>query len=283
MTPNNNLSVLPFYDSINKQNHRKDYAFGEIFPLTVPDRRVLPFQIIRPTSPESIIGVKLVNLSTGDRVGILEALGSALTINRFETEGYDIIQCNNILPMNINTPEGQYYLELDDGVQYFYSEVFCIVRNTDNYLTLEYGDEEDLIFEGGRVCYADGFRFRVYLPTQLGRPDYEFSEQVDDRDGYKFIEKQISEKTYKFNFTAPEYLCDAMRLVRMSDYVTVTNKGDSYNVDSFLMTPTWLEGGYLAKVECEFQCDTVIKKLGRASGSEIPNFNNDFNNDFNKN
>ena len=30
---NNNLSVLPFYTNVDEQNHRRPYAYGEVYPL----------------------------------------------------------------------------------------------------------------------------------------------------------------------------------------------------------------------------------------------------------
>ena len=59
MTPNNNLSVLPWYSDIKYQNHRKTYAYGNIYPLFTPARTLLPFQIMRSTRANAIIGVKL--------------------------------------------------------------------------------------------------------------------------------------------------------------------------------------------------------------------------------
>ena len=68
----------------------------------------------------------------------------------------------------------------------------------------------------------------------------------------------------------------------MSDNVIITNKGDEYSADTFLITPKWQEGGFLAAVEAEFQCDTVIKKIGRGTppATNIGDFNDDYNNDY---
>lgn len=73
-----------------------------------------------------------------------------------------------------------------------------------------------------------------------------------------------------------------MRLIRMSDFVTVYSQGRKYDCDTFLITPKWQTQGNLASVECEFECATVVKKIGRGV---IPpetkgDYNNDFNNDF---
>jgi hypothetical protein len=108
-------------------------------------------------------------------------------------------------------------------------------------------------------------------------------EQGETRDGYFFPEKMISEKVYKCNFLAPEYLCDVMRLIRLSDHVVLVDQyGNTYRCDTFLCTPKWQEQGNLANVEVEFTCNTVVKKIGKqyVEPGTDDDFNIDFNNDF---
>lgn len=284
MTPNNNLFPLPWYDSLERQNHRRDYAFGNVFPLITPDRKLLPFQIRRNTRSNGITKLVLRNLQ-GQQIADIRSqmIETGLQIKRFQSEGYDLIIYTGNLPMAITTHEGLYYAEMSDGVQTWYSEVFDIVRTVDEYMMIEWWDEQPLYYEGGHIEY-DGSKYknRVYLQTQVGKPEYNFEEDGEDRDGYFFPEKQVSEKVYKFTFLAPEYLCDAMRIIRMSDHVEITSRGEKYNADSFLITPEWQQQGDLAAVEAEFETDTVIKKIGRAQAVTIKgDFNNDYNNDYN--
>jgi surface protein len=141
------------------------------------------------------------------------------------------------------------------------------------------------LLDDGAVCYKTPL-YRVkhflYLATELGKPDYLFEEEGETRDGYFFPEKQLSEKVYRFTFVAPEYLCDVMRFIRLSDYVIVTDPyGREYKCDTFLITPKWLTQGDLASVECEFQTNTVAKKVGQSvSAVEMGDFNNDYNDDY---
>lgn len=285
MTQNNNLSVLPFYIDINEQNHRKSYAYGAIYPLFAQANMLLPFQIIRPTRANNITLVALHD-KNGNQIALLKQKmdDAGLQIVAFPQYGYDVIIYPANLPLAINQPDGIYYLRISDGVQTWYSDMFTAVSDVSGYLKLEWWDVEDLVFSAGRIVYNDPkFVNRLYLCTELGKPEYPFEEEGEERDGFFFPEKQISEKTYKCTITAPEYLCDVMRLIRMADYVRVTDKyGRVYDVDTFLMTPSWLTQGDLASVEIEFQTDTVVKKVGK--GYVFTNkgdFNNDYNNDFN--
>lgn len=284
MTPNNNLNPLPWYDSIAQQNHRRDYAFGHIYSLITPDRRLLPFQIRRDTRDANITGVILRNVD-GEQIADITTpiIETGLTIKQFAEYGYDLIIYPGVLPMAVNTPEGLYYAELTDGTQTWFSEIFNIVRTVDTYMLIEWWDDQPLYFNNSQI-YFDGEKYknRVYLPTQVGKPEYTFDEDGEDRDGYFFAEKQVSGKTYKFNFLAPEYLCDAMRIIRMSDHIEITSRGEKYVADTFLITPEWQDQGDLAAVDAEFETDTVIKKIGLGYiRTKTGDFNNDYNNDFN--
>lgn len=285
--PNNNTSVLPFYGKLDLQNARKSYAYGAIFPLITPADFILPFQVMRPTRSITALSVFLFDKTGKQVANITQGMKeSGLQIVRFEQYGYDVIVYPGTLPFSSNMMDGTYYLRIYDGVQIWYSDMFTAVQDTSGYTKIEWYDMENMLYDGGIIVYdAPKFKNRLYLCTEIGKPDYEFEEEGETRDGYFFPEKQISEKTYRFQFLAPEYLCDVMRLIRMSDYVTITDKyGRVYHCDTFLITPKWQTQGDLASVEAEFQTSTVVKKIGR--GYIISNkgdYNEDFNNDFDNN
>lgn len=285
MIQNNNISVLPWYTSINEQNHRKSYAYGAIYPLFAPDDRLLPFQIIRNTRSNNVTSVVLYE-KTGKQVANITTYmrETGLQIVRFETLGYDVILYPSILPMPLNQFDGIYYMTLSDGVQTWYSEMFTVVQDVSGYLKIEWWDIENLVFDAGQIVYQNpSFKNSLYLCTELGKPDYEFEEDGEERDGYFFPEKQISVKTFKCTILAPEFLCDIMRFIRMADYIHITDKyGRKYDCDTFLITPKWQTQGDLASVEIEFKTNTVVKKVGRGYMLEKKgDFNGDFNNDFN--
>ena len=285
MTSNNNISVLPFYTNIDEQNHRKSYAYGEIYPLFSQAGMLLPFQIQRTHRNNAISQVRLYR-KDGTFVGTLtQAMTEAgLQIVPFSAYGYDIILFPAVFPISqVNWMDGQYYLTIRDGVQTWYSEIFTVVQNISSYLKIEWYNDDDLVFDGGRFVFTNPqFHNFLYFATEVGKPEYTFEEEGESRDGFFFPEKQLSEKRYKCTILAPEYLCDVMRLIRMCDHVRVTDKyGRIYDCDQFLITPEWQEQGDLASVEIEFETDTVVKKIGR--GYTVPSgadFNGDYNNDY---
>lgn len=285
MIQNNNISVLPWYTSIEQQNHRKSYAYGTIYPLFTPKRTLLPFQIMRNTSSRNITSAQLYDKNGVLFADITTALKeTGLQIVPFASLGYDVIVYPSLLPFAIDTPDGIYYARMTDGVNVWYSEMFTIVGDLSGYLKIEWYDVENLVFDAGQIVYQNPkFHNVLYLCTELGKPEYTFEEEGETRDGYFFPEKQISEKTYRCMALAPEYLCDVMRFIRMSDKVFVTDKyGRQYDCDTFLITPKWQTQGDLASVEIEFETATVAKKIGRGyiTPGRKGDFNNDFNNDF---
>ena len=280
MTPSNNLSVLPFYDSIEQQNHRKSFAFDNVFQLLMPNRTILPFQILRASSSSQIASVMLISCDTGISYNITSTLQSnGLTIIPDANDNMDVIIWNGSYQVPSFVENGTYYIQLIAG-QVWYSDMFTLTGNAGRYMMVEWWDEKTHYFDGGHIFYDGNFRHRLYLDTELGKPEYPFDETGSDRDGYFFPEKQISEKRYKFNFIAPEYLTDAIRLIRLRDFVHVTNKGNLFVCDTFMSNVSWQTQGDLASVDCEFETFTVVKKIpdaayssgGGGGGGTTPSF-----------
>lgn len=295
MTINNNISVLPFYPNINEQNHRKSYAYGEIYPLFSQAGMLLPFQILREHRSNPIAQVLLMR-KDGTTIASLRSpmLEAGLQVVSFTSYGYDVILYPAIFPLSyfvnqqnhqepLTMMDGQYYLSVTDGIQTWYSEVFTVVQQMSSYLKIEWYNDEDLVFDGGRFVFNNPrFHNYLYFATEVGKPEYTFEEEGESRDGFFFPEKQLSEKRYKCTILAPEYLCDVMRLIRMCDHVRITDKyGRIYDCDQFLITPEWQDQGDLASVEIEFETDTVVKKIG--SGRTVAqrgDFNEDYSDDY---
>lgn len=289
MTPNNNLSVLPWYTSIDQQNGRKWWAYGRVYPLITQADFVPPFQIIRSHDENENYNLIAFDIykEDGTLVGHFKQaiLDAGLRIEPFANLGYDVIIFPSMAPVFSNFFDGRYYAVLRDQYTTYYSDVFTVVHDMSRYLKVEWWDNTNLVMDDGIIVYryANNTQYRnfVYLMSDLGKPEYIFEEEGETRDGYFMPIKQLSEKRYKFEFLAPEYLLDVMRLVRLSDNVAITKNGVTYLADTFLMTPEWQGDGDIASVEAEFDTNTVAKKIGLGFiKTSHGDFNNDFNNDF---
>ena len=249
---------------------------------------LLPFQIIREHRNTTTITDFKVYTKDGVLVGTFtqQINEAGIYFKEFETLGYDVIVFPGLLPVFTQFAEGQYYARISDGTQVWYSDVFTVVADIAPYLKIEWWDDADFVMDAGRIVYTDpAFKNIAYLQAEIAKPEYVFDEDVEQRDGYLFPVKMISEKKYKFNFLASEYMLDVMRFIRMADHIKITNAGQIYLPDSFLMTPEWEGEGDVAAVAVEFETDTVAKKLSLAYVREQcrGDFNNDFSNDFNNN
>lgn len=276
----NNLSPLPWYDDISRQNHRKSYV-QKVYPLITPMGYILPFHLSRKTRAAEISYVRLWQLD-GTYTDITQAMkDSGLRVEKYEAQGFDVIYYTGKVPASASFKQGSFYLSMSDGTETWYSEVFNITPFYDDALTVEWWDDEPLLYTGSLIPYGQ-YRNKIYLCAELSRPEYEYEESGETRDGFFFPDKIVSEKIYKFVVPAPEFLCDAMRTIKLSDHIIIKSKGGEYNCDTFLMTPKWNDNADLASVECEFKVDTVIKKIGlsaamnRLGGSFDKSYSTDF-------
>lgn len=262
MSPNNNFNILAWYDSIEQQNHRKAYVYGTIWGLIAPNNSILPFQFVSPGSLGNVTSIVVKSLETSWSVDITSKITVSVT-NYTDDDGneYSIVMHKGDDTLPSKLPEGRHYIILKQGSKTWYSEVFTVVSNIGCFIKLEYWDNSNLYFKGGHIEYLTGFKFVCYLSTDIGKPKYPFEEELTERDGYKFIEKQTSSKVYNMTFCAPEFMCDALRLVRMCDNIHITNQGKVYRALSFSVNVDWEDNGDVAAVDAEFETDTVVTKI----------------------
>ena len=275
------LSPLKFYDDLNKQNHRKTYAFGHVAPLLMRLNIIDAFQFVI-NSNKTIKAAYIVDANT-DKV-VSKNIINTLKENGLITatvEKYFIVSYPGILPVIDLKFEGLYYLKLQFETSAYYSEVFCFSTSLENCLEIKYWNPEGYFYIKGGIIDLTNTKFIIRINSELGKPEYKFEEEATKRLGYTFIESQVSSKIYKFNTILPEYLCDALRLVRLCSNKQITFKNDIYDACTFEMTVDWQEQGDLASVTCEFEIDDVIVNFGGyAKSLQDGDFNGDFNNDF---
>lgn len=284
MVPSNNFSPLPWYGSLSEQNARKWWINNKVYPLFAQGAFLLPFQIQLPHDGDRDVINASITLYTADGQLVSDARiddGNGLRLYSFDDCDYYVWNGSEQV-LSGNLANGRYYLVMNDGITTMYSEIFTVVNDTEPYLKLTWYDQQDLVMDAGRIIYQGGYINQLYLQADLAKPEYLFTEEGDERDGYFYPTKQISEKRYHFKFWACEYLLDCLRFVRMSDYVIITYRGKTYKADTFLLTPEWEDAGDVAAVTAEFDTATVAKKiaLGYVRGLR-GDFNDDYNEDFN--
>lgn len=249
-----------------KATYKKWYAYGKEFALPFSTTELPPFQFTvanLPSFDPTTVEVFLVNEATGTRV----ATGVKIKVDSMDGHGSVLYVSpgSNVYAKSIE--QGVYRAEfaIPEGETYV-STPICVtdgIETNTNFVKLEYWNDEKLAYPNGFVTTGtdNDFKFQMYIPTTFFKPKYEFEEEITKRAGYKFLELQTCNKVFGFNFLAPEYICDALRLVRLSDYIRFTHDGEYYNALNFEYTPDWQDNGYLAAIECQFETDTIIQKL----------------------
>lgn len=261
----NNFSPLAFRKKESKATYEKWYAFGKNYAIPASANTLIPFQFtdvnVGEVQPD-IIEVVAVNQETG------EGIKSGVYVSRD-----DMPEHGSVLYVSPGKnsfrealPQGTYRAEFSIGTQFYISTPFCVIpgiETSSKYLLIEYWNDEKIAYPGGFITTGanNDFRYQMYVPATICKPKYEFEEELTKRAGYKFLELQTSTKVYAFTFVAPEFICDAMRLIRLSDYIRISHDGEYYNALNFEFDVDWQEQLYLAAVDCQFETDSIIQKL----------------------
>ena len=285
------LSPLKFYDDPVKQNHRKSYAYGHVVPVLCKRYELTPFQFVLPSEvywgsgQDRELVVVLIDAKNEERrIDISDRFHRVTDLNIVHDARIprEIFMYSGSSVIFNNIPEGLYYLEIEirafrQWARAFYSEVFCLSDNTDDCLEIEYWNTTgSFLIEGGGISFDNNFHFKLLLKTEVGKPEYEFEEEATKRLGYTFVESQVSKKIFKFNALVPEYICDAMRIIRLCDNKIIRSKGDEYKALTFEMEVDWEEQGDLASVDCSFETDNVIVNLGGRQAQERSSSNGSY-------
>ena len=284
----NNLSCIPFYTKKEHQDFRLWYSYGEKYPYYVPSDFLIPFSFVVPYhagQPDNI-KVEFYRACCSEEKylvtqGAYNSFSAIMNMNGLTIENDDTRQISVLTyfareVVSLDMEEGMYYMKITlvygQTNETYYSDVFFVkdASKLDKCVCIKWRNEENLEYDGGFIPYGElvgGEHFinRLYLDTTIAMPEYKFTEDGEERNGRFFPIKQISEKVYKMSFTAPEYLCDVMRLIRMADYIELYDGlGRTLIVEQFEMDVKWSQGGHYAEVTCSIQTDSVIKKIGKS-------------------
>lgn len=265
MEVHNNFSPLAFRKKESKATYEKWYAFGKNYAIPASANTLIPFQFtdvnVGEIQPDSI-EVVAVNQETGEGI----KTGVYVSRDDMPEHGSVLYVSPGKNSFSEALPQGTYRAEFTIGTQVYISTPFCVIpgiETSSKYLLIEYWNDEKIAYPGGFITTGanNDFKYQMYVPATICKPKYEFEEELTKRAGYKFLELQTSTKVYAFTFVAPEFICDAMRLIRLSDYIRISHDGEYYNALNFEFDVDWQEQLYLAAVDCQFETDSIIQKL----------------------
>ena len=265
MEVHNNFSPLAFRKKESKATYEKWYAFGKNYAIPASANTLTPFQFTElniPVFDPDTIEVDAVNEETGEPT----KTGVYVSFDVMPEHGGVLYVSPGKNSFREALPQGTYRARFSIGDEVYISTPFCVIpgiETSSKYLLIEYWNDEKIAYPGGFITTGanNDFRYQMYVPATICKPKYEFEEELTKRAGYKFLELQTSTKVYAFTFVAPEFICDAMRLIRLSDYIRISHDGEYYNALNFEFDVDWQEQLYLAAVDCQFETDSIIQKL----------------------
>lgn len=265
MEVHNNFSPLAFRKKESKATYEKWYAFGKNYAIPASANTLTPFQFTElniPVFDPDTIEVEAVNEETGEAT----KTGVYVSFDVMPEHGGVLYVSPGKNSFREALPQGTYRARFSIGDQVYISTPFCVIpgiETSSKYLLIEYWNDEKIVYPDGFITTGtnNDFRYQMYVPATICKPKYEFEEELTKRAGYKFLELQTSTKVYAFTFVAPEFICDAMRLIRLSDYIRISHDGEYYNALNFEFDVDWQEQLYLAAVDCQFETDSIIQKL----------------------
>ena len=265
MEVHNNFSPLAFRKKESKATYEKWYAFGKNYAIPASANTLIPFQFTEmniPVFQPNTIEVVAVNEETGEMI----KTGVYVSYDVMPEHGGVLYVSPGKNSFREALPQGTYRASFLVGDEEYISTPFCVIpgiETSSKYLLIEYWNDEKIAYPGGFITTGENndFRYQMYVPATICKPKYEFEEELTKRAGYKFLELQTSTKVYAFTFVAPEFICDAMRLIRLSDYIRISHDGEYYNALNFEFDVDWQEQLYLAAVDCQFETDSIIQKL----------------------
>lgn len=265
---NSNATVLRWNTALNMQEYQRSFMQNYIAPIPVELNYVPPFQLPRPATGDAITLFKLVYVTDGTETDITSEIATAgLTVLEFVGKDYDLISFPSLAAVpSVSFDLGAYYAVMSDGTSTWYSEVFTMVASVAEMIKISWCHAEDFVYPGGHIDYGGNYQNYLHVQTDIGKPSYQYDEEVKNLDGYILPEKQVSFKVWQMEFLAGESVIDAIRLIRLHDIVTITNNRDgrTYTIDDFLMNePDWSEVGNTASLTVEFRTDTIAVVSGR--------------------
>jgi hypothetical protein len=246
---------LRFYTAVQKQNRYKDHVNTSKFQLLTDTTHLPPFQIVVDLGVTTGT-VNLVNASSGAS----SAISPTIYFIQFSASAYLIHDASVAITA---MTEADYYLDVTAGSDHFYSEVFSVGDITD-YTILEYYNKYDL----GGIDYTNPsvqFKNKLIVESTLAKPEYLIEEEAtEDGEGNQLLTFQRRVKLFKMWFYAPEYIVDAVSLIGLHDYVTLTThygmpESETGSIYDFTFTSEWIESKGLSKVTCEFRDTPIVK------------------------
>lgn len=266
---------LRLYEKRAHQNRFRKDGGVKAFRLLMPVTHLLPFQIKRPAGLFGIQSINLVSLDGQTTIDLFSELEPGELV-KYAFASYDYLIHFGSLAHGANVPEGEYDLEISDGVNVWYSEVLtvrdfdpnelnpngCAVTKITWYDTCDVAD----IFYRTSLFGGPQYKNILYLDVDVAKPEYNYNEEGDENgEGVFEADYQKLEKQHGLQTVLPEYMVDAVTLLPLHVTKTgtvevLTARGYTGEVNRISVDPKWQGAiGTWALTDILFSTEFVVK------------------------
>ena len=269
----NNYGTLCWFDDVKFQHRNKWYEYDHYQPVTTWTNQIPPFQHPLNSDSSVVISFQLVNVEDNEFFEIrneMEAAGMRLRTYA-ATDDYPahrLVVWPAVAKIPGQYKEGVYYAIMRTADKTWYSEHF-VMRNHmgDDFIYLEWvhAEKYNLYPQLGHfIDYNGNYKNFLWIKCDIGKPQWFYEEEFEDRDGFPYPVHQVKFKLNQFSIIVSEYYLDILAEIPLHDCVNIIHQGHTYEVDRFIMNqPTWFPQGSLAEVVLQFRYDTTTIVSGR--------------------
>jgi len=249
--------ILQFYDDIEKQAVKGFFNKDLTFPILANNEKLLPFQLRRDVTGNSINVFKLIR-QNGTEVDLIADEGNILpyTFDDFEQYIY-----NANIKLSETPTDGYYYIQIEDSVNVWYSDWFLLssfplsiitfgaytnsytnsyqqeqissAQNND-YLRLLFGNQKDL----GTKLYQYGYNDILILDERYGVSNiFKNSKEeinLSDNTGKEVINNVVSFEEFEVNFVTNSNEAKVLsRLTSLDNLTLLLQNGEEVTANEF--------------------------------------------------
>lgn len=192
-----------------------------------------------------------------------------------------------------NTAVGPHYIELIIGAYTWYSEPFVWSDNLYDYVHVRYRRTKPIITADNYIAFVDqqgdDIYADMYLPTALLAPPYTFESEVEEVDGYKFVQKLVSYRSEKLEFFCTGYFAEALRILWHCNVRLISQQPEAEHIVDFMDSPeiSWDNDTHYCSATITFNADTIMQTNGNVEAdlsniiTQHQSFDSSFDSSFN--
>lgn len=261
--------IFRFYKEKEYQNYRRHWCNGDLntWQLVAPKNYLLPFQLRRTQKPNVISSVLVKDLNGVVQHNLTSAISFDVVVVNSGAYDHLLYRAQDPITTDMSASIGKdLYLEITDGVETWFSEVFRMIHEND--IGLQTGREKCgyMAMQFQNTCSIGNihpnFLQQVYLPVDIGAPEYVIKEEgEEDGQGLFHPTFQRTQKRYTFKVLAPEYVADCFSVLPLySNIIIIDQWGHNQAVEDIEVSVEWQVSGCFALITVKFTVDFITSK-----------------------